>query len=61
MTDANGRVSAIRGNNDGTGEARSALAKVLRETGDSVIQAMNQKVGDRFIFAGNDGLNVPFS
>lgn len=61
MSDANGRVSAIRGNNGGTGEARSALAKVLRETGDSVIQAMNQKVGDRFIFAGNDGLNVPFS
>lgn len=61
LSDAQGRVSAIRGNNGGTGEARSALAQVLRETGDSVIQAMNQKVGDRFIFAGNDGLNAPFS
>jgi len=61
LSDANGRVSAIRGNNGTAGESRTALAQVLRETGDSVIQAMNQKVGDQFIFAGNDGLNAPFS
>lgn len=61
LSDANGRVSAIRGTTGTAGESRTALAKVLRETGDSVIQAMNQKVGDQFIFAGNDGLNVPFS
>ena len=61
LSDTNGRVSAIRGTNGTAGESRTALAKVLRETGDSIIQAMNQKVGDQFIFAGNDGLNVPFS
>jgi len=61
LSDANGRVSAIRGNNGTAGESRTALAQVLRETGDSVIQAMNQKVGEQFIFAGNDGLNAPFS
>ena len=61
LSDANGRVSAIRGTSGTAGESRTALAKVLRETADSVVQSMNQKVGDQFIFAGNDGLNVPFS
>lgn len=61
LSDANGRVSAIRGNSDTSGESRKALAQVLRETADSVVQSMNQKVGEQFIFAGNDGLNVPFT
>ncbi len=61
LSDANGRVSAIRGLNGTAGESRTALALVLRETADSVVQSMNQKVGEQFIFAGNDGLNVPFS
>lgn len=61
LSDANGRVSAIRGNSDTSGESRSALAQVLRETADSVVESMNQKVGEQFIFAGNDGLNVPFT
>lgn len=60
LSDATARVASIRGNNGGTGEARSALAIVLRETSESVIHALNQKLGDQFIFAGNDGLNVPF-
>lgn len=61
LSDANARVSAIRGNSDTAGESRSALAQVLRETADSVVESMNQKVGEQFIFAGNDGLNVPFT
>lgn len=61
LSDANGRVSAIRGTSDTSGESRTALALVLRETADSVVQSMNQKVGEQFIFAGNDGLNVPFT
>ncbi|MEY8317352.1 hypothetical protein AALB19_08530 [Oscillospiraceae bacterium 50-58] len=60
LSDATARMSSIQGNNGGTGEARKALAIVLRETSESVIHAMNQKLGDQFIFAGNDGLNVPF-
>lgn len=61
LSDANGRVSAIRGTSDTAGESRTALALVLRETADSVVESMNQKVGEQFIFAGNDGLNVPFT
>lgn len=52
--------AAIRGENGGTGEARKALAVTLRETSESLIHALDQKLGDKFIFAGNDGLNVPF-
>lgn len=61
LSDRTARVSSIRGNNEPTGEARRALAIDLRETAESVIQAMNQKFGDHFIFAGNDALNPPFS
>ena len=61
LSDATARVSSIRGNNGTAGESRTALAVVLRETAESVIHAMNQKLGDHFIFAGNDAINVPFS
>ena len=60
MSDAVARVSSIRGNNGTAGESRSALAVALRETAESVIHAMNQQLGDHFIFGGNDALNVPF-
>ena len=60
MSDAVARVSSIQGNNGTAGESRSALAVALRETAESVIHAMNQQLGDHFIFGGNDALNVPF-
>lgn len=46
--------------NDPTGDARTQLAKVLDEMSETIIQNMNQKYGDTFIFAGADGYNVPF-
>jgi len=52
--------AVMRGDNGPTGEARQALATTLRETSESLIYALNQKLGDQFIFSGNDGLNVPF-
>lgn len=61
LSDATARVASIRGNNGTAGESRKALAVVLRETAESVVHAMNQQLGDHFIFAGNDALNVPFS
>lgn len=60
MSDTTARVASIRGNNGTAGESRSALAVALRETAESVIHAMNQQLGDHFIFGGNDALNVPF-
>lgn len=55
------KTSSILGLNGTAGESRQALAQVLRSSAESVIHSMNQKLGDQFIFAGNDGLNVPFT
>ncbi len=46
--------------NDPTGDARQALGKAMIKLGDDIIQCMNTKYGDNFVFAGADGLNVPF-
>ena len=46
--------------NDPTGDARQALGKAMTKLGDDIIQCMNTKYGDNFVFAGADGLNVPF-
>ena len=46
--------------NDPEGDARTQLAKVLDQMSQQIIQTMNQKYGDNFIFAGADGHNVPF-
>lgn len=55
------KVSAIEGVNGTAGESRRALAQVLRETADSIVHSMNSQLGDQFVFAGNDGMNVPFT
>ncbi len=46
--------------NDPKGDARTQLSKVLDQMSQSIVQNLNQKYGDDFIFAGADGHNVPF-
>ena len=46
--------------NDPKGDARTQLAKVLDQLSETIVQNLNQKYGDNFIFAGADGHNVPF-
>lgn len=46
--------------NDPTGSARETLAGVMKQVSESIVQTLNQKYGDNFIFAGADGHNVPF-
>jgi flagellar hook-associated protein 3 FlgL len=61
-TASNSALSAVlRGNNDATGSGRTALGAELTQLADSVVQSMNNKYGDDYIFAGADGLNVPFT
>ena len=57
----NAKQASIRGVTGTAGESRQALAVDLRGIAESVVQAMNQKLGDHFIFGGNDALNPPFS
>lgn len=52
--------AVLKGMNDATGEGRAALGKELIQLSDNIIQSMNTKYGDTFIFAGADGLNVPY-
>lgn len=56
-----GTVSSLSGVNDATASGRQALGQVLSSSAESIIQSMNVQYGDTFIFAGSDGLNVPFS
>ena len=46
--------------NDPEGDAREQLTAVLDQLSRQIVQTMNQKYGDNFIFAGADGHNVPF-
>lgn len=54
-------TAVLRAINDPTGSGRNALGQTLLATSDSMLQLMNSKYGDSFVFAGNDGLHVPFS
>ena len=46
--------------NDPTGDAREQLTKALDQISQTIIQNLNQKYGENFIFSGADGHNVPF-
>lgn len=52
--------TTLRMLNDPTADARTQLSKALDQISEGVIQCLNQKYGDNFIFAGADGHNVPF-
>ena len=54
-------TAIIRGTSDSTASGRSALGQELRQLAESIVQKMNVKYGDNFVFAGADGLNVPFN
>lgn len=47
--------------NDPTGAGRQPLGIVLQETAESIVQTLNLKYGDHYVFNGTDGLEAPFS
>jgi len=55
------KEAALRALNDPTGDARAALGKELNELADTIVQTMNNRYGETFLFAGADGSNVPFT
>lgn len=52
---------AKRAANDPTASGRDPLGEVLNGTAQSIVQTLNTKYGDSFLFSGSDGLTVPFS
>ena len=47
--------------NDPTASGRNSLGQSLTELAKGIVQTMNGRYGDNFIFAGSDGLKVPFT
>ncbi len=43
------------------GAGRQPLGKVLMSKADAIVQVMNTQYSDKYIFAGADGLDVPFT
>ena len=46
--------------NDTAGSGRTALGTELIQLADSIVQSLNCKYGDQYIFSGADGLTLPF-
>lgn len=59
----NGTFKALmlEGANDPDGSARTALGQSMTALAENMVQTMNGRYGENFIFAGADGLNVPFT
>lgn len=55
------KYSDLRAKNDTLGSGRSALGEIIKSAAESMVQTMNAKFGENFIFSGADGKNVPFS
>ena len=55
------KYSSLRAENDADAGGRQALGEVIKGAADSVMQTMNAKYGENFIFSGADGQTVPFS
>lgn len=52
--------SISRANNDATSGGRKALGQQLSQLAEGIVKSMNNKYGDNYVFAGADGLNMPF-
>ncbi len=57
----NAYVETLRGLNDADAGGRRALGQDILAQAESVVKNMNVTYGENFVFAGADGLNVPFS
>ncbi len=54
------KSSILTGKNPPTASGRNALGQELTQLAEGIVKTMNAKYGDNFVFAGADGLNVPF-
>lgn len=56
-----GIIASLRGITGTAGAGRSILGQTLMSTAEAIVGAMNVRYGDTYVFAGADGLNVPFT
>lgn len=55
------KYSSLRAQNAPDAGGRKALGEIIKGAADSVMQTMNAKYGENFVFSGADGETVPFS
>ncbi len=55
------KESVVVALNDPTASGRQTLGIELIEKADSMLNALNAQYGDQFVFAGDDGMEAPFS
>lgn len=60
IADEMGKIPALEGSSDTNLSVLKELGQVLKAGAKSIVQDMNGKYGDNFIFGGADTLNVPF-
>ena len=53
--------AVLAGASDTSGHGRTALGTELLQMAESIVETLNCKHGDQFIFSGADGLQIPFS
>ena len=51
----------LQGKSDTIGSGAVALGQSMRTLATGIVQSMNYRYGENFVFAGADGLNVPFT
>lgn len=54
-------AAVMQGINSATGSGRKALGDSLQQTAKSLMQSMNVKYGDSYVFSGANGKEVPFT
>ena len=58
---SNSALSAVlHGASDPTGSGRNSLGAELEQLAENMVQSMNVKYGDTYVFSGADGLTIPF-
>lgn len=61
QADSSALQAALAAATGTAGSGRNALGSQLIQMADGIIQTLNCKHGDQYIFSGADGLNVPFT
>lgn len=61
ITDDNGFMSILRGLNGADASARNALGQSMAAKAKSIIQSMNGRYSENYVFSGADTLHVPFT
>lgn len=61
LVDKMGKEPTAQGVSDNAGASRQPLGETIKAAAESIVQSLNAQYNGTFVFAGNDGDNVPFA